>query len=93
MEKYQWKLTDEEMAELKDRTIKRRGNYRMFESLQTLLGIQMEQETAWWEGVALKHNIPQEHRHHIQADYETGKVWVKGKVPSLDNLRGKLRES
>ena len=85
MNKKQWNLTDDEIAELKDRTFKRRGNYRMLEELQRLLGYEIERELAWWEGVRLRLNIPQDERHNLMANYELGKVWIKGQVPSLDN--------
>ena len=89
MVKYQWNLTDEERIELKDRHLKRRGNYRMFEALQMLLGMQTEQEAVWWRSILDRLKVPEEFRHNLVADHTIGKIWVKGKVQPLDSLRNK----
>lgn len=84
MIKKQWDLTDEEVVELKDRTVKRRGNYRMLEELQRLLGYEIEKELAWWEAVRLRLNIPASEKRNLITDHQLGKIWIRGEVPSLD---------
>ena len=85
MEQFQWELTEDEQAQLKDRWIRRIGQNRILEALQRLEGYQAQQETAWWEGVILRLGIPLKNRGNLRADHVTGKVWVGGKVSSLDN--------
>jgi len=82
----QWTLTTDERLALKEFNNRAVGLSRILESLSLVEGNLFRQEQAWWEGVRLKHKIPNEARAKLVADWEAGKVWVRDEVPSLDNI-------
>jgi len=82
----QWNLTKDECQQLKDYRTRELGLAKILESLARLEGLRHREEGAWWEGVRLKHKIPDEYILKLLADWEAGKIWVKGEVSSLDNL-------
>jgi hypothetical protein len=92
MEQYQWDLTDEERAQLKDRDVRRRGQLRLLEQIQRVEGYEVEKESAWWESVCLRLGIPPDKRHNLIADPTNGKVWVRGQVSELDKKLSQLQD-
>lgn len=81
----QWDLTEEEAAELRRRWQRRQGAHTLLVQLQEIEGQALEAEMGWWEVVALRHKIPREYLSRLVVNHVSGKVWVKGEVPELDD--------
>ena len=69
--KFQWDLTTDELADLKERIRARRGRLTLIESIQRLYGLEAEAEAAWWEAVANRLKIKEEDRHNLIAAVDT----------------------
>ena len=82
----QWDLTPDEIIELEQRSIRKRGAYKLLAELQQLKGYEVDLEAAWWEALTLRLKIPRELRFKLITDYKLRKVWVKGEVKELDNI-------
>lgn len=85
MEKLQWNLTKEQAEQFREFQYRQKGLSKILRALAQLEEEIAEQESVWWENVMLTNEIPKGFKFKLLADFALRKVWVKGKVPELDN--------